>query len=118
MHNFNMSEPGTYEYAVEHNDDLSETTTKRLVRDSHGEWHELNQSIQILGAFDQLVGLRAYEEGEKFSPDFEKSREIVDEAVADSKLTGLPLDLCFQTIVQRRDHEMIVAMVCKETREK
>jgi hypothetical protein len=103
---------------VETFDDISEKTKKRLVRDSRGEWHTLEQSVEVLFAFDLLVGLRSFEEDEAFDPNFDKSREIIDEALAESERSGLPLDLCFQNVVLRLDDERISEKVRKKLEDK
>ncbi|WP_375415557.1 hypothetical protein [uncultured Bradyrhizobium sp.] len=109
-----MSDHDDYEVAVKTFDVLSERTKKRLVRDSQGRWHNLEQSIYVLGYFDEMVGLACDEEREHFRPNFELSRAIMDEAADQAGRSGLPIDLCFQTVVLKWHFETIEAKVDAE----
>jgi hypothetical protein len=104
-----MAEPGSYEHAVERYDQISDVTKKRLVRDSDGNWHALQQSIYVLARFDDLIGLKTIEHKGFFRPDFERSRDIMDEAVREARRTGFDIDTCFQTVVLKLFQQTIIA---------
>jgi hypothetical protein len=104
-----MAEPGTYERAVELFDEYPDSTRTRLLRDSDGNWHGLKQLVYVMDRFDELVGLDTG--GDKFNPDFEKGRQILDEAIRESKRTGFSIDMCFQLVVQKLHGEALDAQV-------
>lgn len=111
-----MSDPYRYDRAIEFYDTikLADKVKKRLVRDGSGNWHTLEQLASTLREFDDLVGIATIEKREPFAPNFETSREIVEESVQESKRSGLPLDMCFQNVVMRRAHEKVVELVRRE----
>jgi hypothetical protein len=104
-----MTEPERdwYEFVVENLGELPGVQKTRLVRDSQNRWHRLSQTDIIFSHFDALTKSEGSEQ-RVFLPDPATSRSIMDEAVANSERSRLPIDICFQMIViHRYDAEII-----------